>query len=504
MLEKIPVVSFSHWIRLKHNYLLISIGVIVLQFLIFKWLYPYPNFLPDSFSYLETAMEGRNVNIWPIGYSWFLRLFGLVSRSHWALMCCQYALLEACILYFVFSAGYLLQVSRWLLSCMLITGVVSPLVLHVSNFVSSDALFAALSLLWFTQLIWIVCKPGCLVLILHAIVLLMVFTVRYNAVYYPFVSIAVILFTEMRAAWRWGSIALTLLFPVAFIGFTQVQHYKEADIVQFSPFSGWQLASNGLYAYAHVPAEGRSNEPFRTKALQLLVDQHMDSLQRSPLSGPSLSQGIYYLWDPQSPLQQFLQVCWAGDSTTKGFSRWASAGPLYREYGYYLVKSYPVAFLRYYVWPNLISYYVPPTEFLGSYNMGKDTVDPAAVLWFGLETNKVHSNLSDGVIHITQVYSLILALVNLFFALGFTGFVLSGGFAEIEPVIKRIVACFLLIWTCNMVFSVLASPVVLRYQVFPMLITQMVTFWLMMSIRRLWPASSRIADNVVENKTLVI
>jgi hypothetical protein len=504
MAEQISTMSFIHWVRLKRYYLLLSVGAIVLQFLVFKWIYPYPNFLPDSYSYLDTAMQGRNINKWPIGYSWFLELFGLISRSHWWLVCCQYALLEVAILYFVFSMGYLLQVTKWLFGCMLLIGVVSPLVLHVSNFVSSDALFAALSLIWFTQLIRIACKLGRIVLLLHAVVLLMVFTVRYNAMYYPFISIAVILFAEIRARWKWGSIALMLLFPAAFIGYTQVQYYKETGSVHFSPFSGWQLASNALYAYAHVPATGRSKERFTYVDLQRLADRHMDSLHRTSYN-PPLSQGIYYLWDPQSPLQQFPEVWWGRDSTVTGFKRWAMTGPIYKEYGYYLVKIYPHAFLRYYVWPNLSSYYVPPLEFLGSYNMGLDTMEQAGVAWFGLKTNKVHSKTSDHVIHINTYYPLELALVNLFFVLGFIGFVLSGGFAESTAIVKRIGVCFLLIWVCNMGFSVLASPVVLRYQVFPMLVTQTFMLWLAAYILQLvMPAVMPTTVDNVEDKSFII
>lgn len=496
--------SFSRWITLQRSYLLLSVGAIVMQFLVFKWLYPYPNFLPDSFSYLETAMKGRNINIWPIGYSWFLELFGLVSRSHWWLVCCQYVLLEIAILYFMFSIGYLLQPSRWLFGVMLLTGVVSPLGLHVSNFVSSDALFGALSLVWFTQLIWIACKPGQAVLLLHAFVLLLVFTVRYNAMYYPVISIVVILFTRMRAFWRWGSVALVLLFLSAFIGYTQVQYHKETGKAQFAPFSGWQLASNALYAYAHVPKAARSKERFTNIDLQRLADRHMDSLQQMPYS-PLVSQGIYYLWDPRSPLQQFPQVWWGGDSTTAGFKRWASAGKIYKEYGYYLLKTYPRTFLRYYVWPNLISYYVPPPEFLSSYNMGKDTVEQAAVSWFRLKTNRVYSSNADSVIHVNNYYPLVLALVNLFFVLGFVGFVLSGGLAESNLMVKKICGCFLFMWICNMAFSVLASPIVLRYQVFPMLVTQTFMLWLAVFVAksvRQTPVPATV-DNVKDKSLLV-
>jgi hypothetical protein len=504
MQEQLPGISFVQWIRLKHLYLLLAGGVTVLQFFGFKWLYPYPNFLPDSFSYIETAIKGRNVNVWPIGYSWFLELFALVSRSHWWLTCCQYVLLQAAILYFVFSMGYLLQTSKWVFGGMLLISVVSPLVLHVSNFVSSDALFATLSLVWFTQLVWIACKPYNGVLLLHAAVLLMVFTVRYNAMYYPIISVTVVFFTRRRALWRWAGGALMLLLPLTFIGYTQMQYYKETGSALFSPFSGWQLASNALYAYTRVPAIERSEDQFAVVDLQRIVDRHIDSLQRVSYA-PPLSQGIYYLWDPQSPLQRFPQVWWAGDSSTTGFRRWTLVAPIYKDYGLYVVSNYPKAFLHYYVWPNLVSYYVPPTEFLSSYNMGKDTIEQVGVSWFELKSNKIYSNTSDSVIRIISCYPLALALVNLFFVLGFAGLVLLKAFSESEFVVKTVCKCFLLIWICNMVFSVLASPVVLRYQIFPLLMAQVFVFWLLgHGVRSVMTVTMTATAASIKDKTLPI
>src|SRR5690606_5461901 len=140
----ISSISFTHWLGQQKAYLLLSAGMVLLQFLVFKGLYPYPNFLPDSFSYLEAAKDGRAVNIWPIGYSRFLEWFSLLSRSHWALVGVQYVLLQVAVLYFVFSIAWFLRPGQWLFRIMLFSCVLHPLLLHVSNFVSSDALFASL------------------------------------------------------------------------------------------------------------------------------------------------------------------------------------------------------------------------------------------------------------------------------------------------------------------------------------------------------------------------
>ena len=146
-------------------------------------------------------------------------------------------------------------------------------------------------------------------------------------------------------------------------------------------------------------------------------------------------------------------------------------GPLYAAYGSYLAKQHPGAFLKYFLWPNIVNYYVPKTEFLGKYNMGKDTVEAIAKNWFGYPTNKVSPTGRVGQIGITEVFPILLAITNLVFILSLIGFALLGGFKKGNPTFNRTIAWTFIVWCSNVGFSVLASPIVLRYQVFPMIVT---------------------------------
>lgn len=380
---------------------------------------------------------------------------------------------------------------------LLLVCMFSPLLLHVSNFVSSDALFATLSLIWFAQLLQIIEKPTWGVLFLHAVVLLLVFTVRYNALYYPFISITAIILTKMRA-WkkRIGVVAILVLLGT-FIGYTQWYYDKETSRAQFSPFGGWQLASNALFAYAHLSPSQRKEAPAEFKELHAIVNRHMDSLHQLS-NRPDAMLGIYYLWDPQSPLQEFKRVSWHNDTSTSLFARWALMGPMYSKYGSYLITQYSGAYIRHFVWPNLIAYYVPQPEFLSAYNMGKDTVEQVAVEWFGLKDNKVHSNTSSFLVHISSYYAIVLAFVNLLFVLGIVGFLLLKGLINSSQFARKASYWILFVWLSNICFSVLASPIVLRYQVFPMLITQTLMIWLVdYLIRTSWlePVASDVLMN---------
>jgi hypothetical protein len=103
--------------------------------------------------------------------------------------------------------------------------------------------------------------------------------------------------------------------------------------------------------------------------------------------------------------------------------------------------------------------------------MGKDSVDQMAVVWFGYKTNKVKSLSKNRQIVLTEFFPPVLAMINIIFFLGFLGFLFLGGFAKISTYYRKALIIMLLVWVSNLVFSVVASPIVLRYQAFPFIIT---------------------------------
>lgn len=470
--DPIPTIPLHQWIlkdRLNRIYCLFAGVVTILAFIWLKSRYPYPNFLPDSYSYLEAAFRNRGISMWPIGYSAFLRFFSSITRSDTALVFVQYALLQVAILYFVFSIRYLLSPGRWFFGVILVCCLINPLSLYVSNFISSDALFATLSLVWFTQLLWILYRPGTRLLILHAFVLFLAFTVRYNALYYPLISMAVIVFTRMETGKKLLAAGCMLVLLGGFVGVNMDKYRRLTGTPQFSAFGGWQLASNALFAYAHARPEDPAQVPLVFRSLHAMVNRHMDSLDRLTTFRPDSKLGVYYLWDDHAPLKAYLREEWKTEPATDEYKKWASMGPLYAKYGAWLIRQRPVDFLKYYIGPNLINYYVPNSEFMSMYNMGFDTVDNIAMVWFGYPSKKIQ--YSSAKISVAEVYPVLLAVVNLLFLLCFAGYGLLGGFRKSGTYAAAVFRWMMVIWIANLVFSVVASPIVLRYQVFPMLIT---------------------------------
>jgi len=253
-----------------------------------------------------------------------------------------------------------------------------------------------------------------------------------------------------------------------FIRYTITNYQKITSTSQFSAFSGWQLASNALFAYSRI-THLQQKVPAEFIKLHTITNRHMDSLSKIN-ERPDEDLGVYYLWDDHAPLKMYMYQ-YKNDDTNNGFKRWASVAPLYFKYGVYLIKKHPVAFAEYYVYPNIIKYYVPYAEFLASYNMYRDTVENIARSWFHYKTNKVKTSIKDKHIIIAEYIPISLALINLLFVLCFAGFVILNGFKKNIPYANKILCLVLGIWICNFVFSVLASPIVLRYQIFPMIIT---------------------------------
>lgn len=499
--QSISTISFSRWIyqdnENKRLILIASIGSVI-GFIWLKILYPYPNFMPpDSISYLEAADNNQYINIWAIGYSKFLRFISCFSNSHFVLVICQFLLLHLSLLYFLLSIRYLFIDAIWTFRLLFSVCFFNILLTHISNFISSDALFTALSLIWVTQLLWIIYNPTKRLIFLHAIILTFAFTVRYNALYYPLISILVIIFCESKMKLKLKGIALIISLLALFIGKTIYQYYVETKTIQFSAFGGWQLAANALYGYAYAPSDTESI-PEKFRELHVLVNRHMDSI-RYLKAKPYDEVGIYYLWDLKSPLIQYMRRQWHGDKSIKYFQLWSSVAPLYGQYGQFLIKRYPMLFTIHYLWPNFIKYYSPPTKFMSLYNLGDDTAAPIAVKWFGWKNNKLPTLFHDKNIVITKVSTILLPIINVIFILSCVGCATLGVFSSCLPYIKKGLYLIILIWLANMCFSVVSAPIELRYQLF----TSTVTFvFSCLFIKCIINASRSGSKNITQNTSL--
>ena len=452
-------------------YCISAIIMYLLQFIFFKLQYPFANYMPDSYFYLKAAASNADVNIWPVAYSKFLRLVSFLSHSDTILVGLQYFFMQLAGLLFLFTLVYFIQSGKLLRNSLFFFFLLNPIALYVANYISADALFIGCSLLWFTTLTWIIFHPQPWMAAAHALLLLGCFALRYNAIYYPLISALAFFLSPQRWRVRLFAIGLAGSVLLGFIWHTGNKMKEVTGYFQFSAFGGWQLANNALYMYEHIPASKRQPPPLRFEKLEKMVRQHIDTLNKVKMSHDDSIYASFYLWNAGGPLVQYMNKEYLNASATSYFRRWASQGPLYLEYGRYLIASYPASFIINFMLPNAINFVDPPSEFLNTYNLGGDSVLMAAKEWFQYRTLKVRDhNKKNTIMSFADWYSVFAALANLLLLINIVGMLFFKALKmQPQPMAKWIILC-LSFWALNAVFSIAASSIVLRYQLFPILV----------------------------------
>jgi len=150
-------------------------------------------------------------------------------------------------------------------------------------------------------------------------------------------------------------------------------------------------------------------------------------------------------------------------------------GPLYKAYGMYIIKQYPLQYARYFLWPNFKKYYAPPVEFLETYNSGYDQVAPSAQKWFGYESTKVKTRTKDFRIRLLDFYPIFSGIINVVMLCGLICFAMLNGF-RMDMLFRKGILLAGSIWILNAGFTIFASSAALRYQSFPILLTSIFTF----------------------------
>ena len=469
--------SFLNFIRqekIVRRYLAIAIPVIFLQLALFKFFYPFASyFFTDSFGYLYAAGYNLDAHIWPIGYSKFLRVFNTFFHSDTALVCFQYIFLQLSGLYFLFTLSYLFRLSKLTGWILFVAFLFNPLFLYLGNSISSDALFIGLSLLWMAQLMHLIARPSRRRIFIHAVLLTLLFSIRYTAIYYPLVSTLAILFSAHSWKEKGWAMALPAFFIICFIYYTANANKETTGIRQFSPFSGWQIANNALYIYGHDRvrrSQPPESVPARFAELGASVHRYFDTAKKERTLLDRIYPGSFYLWSKQSPLSAYLERQEQKDTVNAYYKSWASPSALYGEYGRWLIARHPLAYAQYYCWPNLLRYAFPPLEFMSQYNSGMDTVDRLAVAWFHYKNQRVQAYSPNLQAAILAPYPFLSMLINLCWVGLLFLFMTTPKIRRADRLFLRQLLMTGSAWFLHLVFSVMAAPVVLRYQVFSMIL----------------------------------
>lgn len=467
--EPSPFWEFLFHTKTNKQYLQISAVCTILEFVIFKLLYPYPDFISDSYSYIESNLYHMDVNLWPIGYSNFLWLIHSITPSDTFLVFFQYLLLEISLLYFFFSILYFYGLSKKHTDILFVFLFFNPIFLFLSNCVLSDSLFCSLSLVLFTQYLWMYHRPKISNVIFQALLIGLAFTIRYTAIYYPIVSALALILAKYRTPVKLIGAASPWLLIIPFIIYTQQKTKQVTGTAEFSVFGGWQIANNALYMYDHIEVDS-SKLPKETVELDKMVKAYFKI--NPPADGLlSAFPGTYFIKNPYAVLKPYmLRKCKITTPPTQ-FSSWGNVSPIYNKYGSYLISHYPLPFAKYYLWLNAKNYFIPHLEKFGSYNLKMDSVYEPAREWFQFKDRSITS-IPTGEFQSTLFffYPPFFMMLNLYF-IGCFFYLLFSRRLKNTP--RPLMVSFILtigFLFINFCFSVFATPVVLRYQIIPMIL----------------------------------
>jgi len=457
---------WSH--RINRLYLFSALGISLILLSLFKLIYPYPNMVMDSYYYVRAAATNAEVNAWPIGYSKFLQLAGLLTHSHLMLVCLQYLFLETALLLLFFTLRLLFHPGGLVSNLLFVFFFVNPLFLYTANLIMADCLFNGLSILWITQLLWIIYRSRPYMLVTHAILLLITFTVRYNALYYPLIGAIAFALSRQKLRLKLVGIGIPVILVASFILYTSQKMEEYCGVRQFSSFGGWKLANDALYMYAHVRPERSDTVPAQFRPVDNIVRRYFE-VTHDPvdLMRPDVFHGSPFMFG--GPLMYYMTRLYGQDTTLFiDFQKWSRMGPLYTAYGSYLVRKYPVAFARWFLWPNMQHYIYPPREIymtITPFFLRPDELGPEATRWFGLTTLMPNPKYINMRLAILSPYPLLFCLIHVCFILSLLGFLLNKGWSRMGQPYNYCLLVIICFWLLDAAFSLTAAAIVMRYQI---------------------------------------
>jgi hypothetical protein len=465
----------------KRKWLGFVLPLMAAEWIVFKLLYPYADYFIDSYGYIQAAVQRDAIGFRPIGYSLFLRLVHGVAASDLLVVTLQYAIVQGA------SLGLVLWLRRWCglgertVGVLMAFLLLNPLVPYVCNYISSDALFIGLSLLWLTMLMGMLRDPRWWRLALQVALLFVIFNLRYVALFYPAVAALTVLLA--RRGWWFGIVGVGASVGVILAGTIWIKSItkRETGADLFSSFSGWQLANNALNVYSHIPVDTAGLLSPECRELAGYVKAYFEGQRPAALEdttapdvgsaetrkAPSVTTA--YMWLRASPLHQYLYV-YKQRGRLDYFDAWNRVGVVFTRYGTFVARKHPLAWLQYYSWPSAKTFFWSSLDIFTLYNEGKPDVDKLAMDWFHYPGTKmrVYSATMQGrlLAPMTGIY-LVLNIAFVGAGLWFLPFASLRGREPVFTGSFRLASAFLL---ANAFFSIFAAPSVLRYQVLPMIV----------------------------------
>lgn len=452
--------SFITYLRSQKRMILASLGIAALSFILLKCLFPYPDMFVDSSSYIFWAFYKFDVAYRPTGYPYFLRFTHVVSEHHLFTVLIQYLFFLLSSLFCFFSVDFLYGLPGKLKWTILMLILLNPMLVLQTNLISSDTVFCSLTVTWFTLCLWILKKANWWVLLLQLLLLYCCFEVRFTTLFFPFVAVTVFLLCAGKWTYKITGALLTVALILFCVQRQKQLHQDVANIKIVSGFSGWQVANNALYCYKHINLDPNDLPSVNLQVVDRVVKRYIDSLPVNPGE-----IGVQYLWDKRSPLKVFcLQVM--RHAKIDYAVAWMNVSKEYGNYGWYIIKTFPGAFMQYYILPNTCKYFYPDLEALTEYNSSNMAALPDETKqWFNYTVDHLECRVPGFQRVIMPVFPFLSLLLNLFniVVLVFCSFRLIKAWKSISKDTRQFFFVWALFYFSFMAFSIFATAVNLRF-----------------------------------------
>lgn len=470
----VKIVTYMVQFRIKYTltwqkndftiYLLLGIMISIIQFILFKYLYPFPDLSFDSYAYIFAAKLNLNVSFLPIGYSKFLYLLHKITHWDTALVMIQYSLYVFSALYLLYTIYKINSPSIRIKLALFILLICNPISLYVCNSITSEAIFIPLSILWFTELLWMSTKPSVKHVILNSILLFLCITLTPVSIFYILIIPIVSLMTKSNIPVKIAGILTPIILIIPFIINSKQASKKMTDGSSIFSFNeGWQVANNALFIRPFIDLDTAAINNLQVKevdrlALKFYADQGKDLNDYLNTSKQNI-----FIENAESPLNQYYQIKHSPRTSYEKVVMYGKTSLIFSKYGGYIVSKYPIKYLRYFILKNIRNYLWPSTKNIESYNSKQNDVFLIGQDWFSYPTSTIDTTYAN---YKTVLFGN-LPYVFLFFNVFFIGSLCwgiikrrSGNFGTYSSTVIIGSTLFLI----NFIFSICISIVELKTQ----------------------------------------